>query len=163
MQQSPSWKANSFSATQEIPRNLWNPEVHYRIYKSPPPVPILSQLHPVHAPLFHVLNILFDIILPPTPGSPKWSPSLRSPYQNPLRSCPLPHTCHMPRPSHSSQFDHLDYIWWWIQVRGFVRCFVTWNVLRWGVISTLPSPQAGRPPLLRCPRLLIQFIRSYPP
>jgi len=35
--------------------------------------------------------------------------------------------------------------------------------LRWGVVSASPNLQAGAPPLVGCPRLVIQYIRSYPP
>ena len=45
--------ANWFVASQEIPPISPNPKVHYRIHKSPPPVPILSQFDPVHTPSPH--------------------------------------------------------------------------------------------------------------
>ena len=50
MEQSPSWEANRFSASQEISRILLNLKVHYSIHKSPPPLPVLSHISPVHDP-----------------------------------------------------------------------------------------------------------------
>ena len=96
IKQSLSWEANSFAASQEIPRILWNPKVYYRSYKCPPPVPILSQLDPAHTPSSHFLKIHLNIILPSTPGSPKWSLFYRFPDQNSVYASPLPHMRHMP-------------------------------------------------------------------
>ena len=47
MEQSPSWEANRFSASQEIPHILWNPKVHYRTHTCLPPFHILSQIDPI--------------------------------------------------------------------------------------------------------------------
>jgi hypothetical protein len=48
VEQSSSGEANRFGASKEIPQVLWNLRVHYCNHKCPPPVPILSQLDPVH-------------------------------------------------------------------------------------------------------------------
>ena len=40
------------------------------------------------------------------------------------------------------------------------ECFLT-KFSEGGFVKTSPNPQAGGPPLVGCPRLLIQFIRSY--
>jgi hypothetical protein len=103
MEQCPSWEAKRFSASQEMSRILWHPEVHYRIQKCPPTVPFLNQPNPVHTSTSHHLKIHFNIILSSTPGSPHWSLSLRFPHQNPVHASPLPCTRYMPRPSNSSR------------------------------------------------------------
>jgi hypothetical protein len=43
-----------------------------------------------------------------------------SPHQNPVCTSPLSHTCYMPRPPHSSWFDHPNNIWWSVQIIKFL-------------------------------------------
>ena len=104
MVQSPSWAANWFAASQEIPRISPNPKVYHRTHKPPPLVSILGQPNPVHIPTSHLLEIHPNIIHPSKPRSPQWSPSLWFPHQDPIHSLLLTHTRHIPSPSHSSRF-----------------------------------------------------------
>jgi len=82
MDQNPSRGRNKSSASQKNTRILWNPTVSLHIHKRRPPIPILSQINPVHAPISHILEIYFNIVLPSKLRSSKWSLSLRSPHLN---------------------------------------------------------------------------------
>jgi hypothetical protein len=66
MELSPSSEAANCTATQELPIILWNPKVHYRVHNSPPHLLIPRQIYPVHATLFYLLEIRFNIVHPPT-------------------------------------------------------------------------------------------------
>jgi hypothetical protein len=90
-----SREANWFSASQEIPRILWNPNVLYRVRKCPSP-PIVSQLDAGHVPTSHFLKIHLNTIFPPTPGFSNWSLSLRFPHQNPVYIILYPYVLHAP-------------------------------------------------------------------
>ena len=53
----------------------------------------------------HILKTCFDITFPRTPGSSKWSLSVKCPHQSHICISPLHHMCHM------TQLYHLSLIW----------------------------------------------------
>jgi hypothetical protein len=73
MEISPSSEAASCALTQEFLNTLCKPKVHYRVQKSPPIVPILSQINSVHTVVSYPYKIHFKIILPHTYRYFLWS------------------------------------------------------------------------------------------
>jgi hypothetical protein len=57
-----SWEAANCAATQELPSMLRNPKIHYRVHKSPPLIPILSQINPVHTIPSYLSKIYLNIV-----------------------------------------------------------------------------------------------------
>ena len=62
MEQSFFWEADRCSVSQKISRILCNVIVHYFIQNRLPPVPIPSQINPIHAFPSHFLKIHFTIV-----------------------------------------------------------------------------------------------------
>ena len=114
--QYPSWETTRFPASFEIPRILWNPKFHYRIHKCPPPIPVLIQIDPAHAPAPHLLKIHLKIILPSTTWASELSLSVRFPHQNLVYTSPFPHTCYISHLYHSSRFNHPNNIGWGVPI-----------------------------------------------
>jgi hypothetical protein len=110
MEQSSSWKADRSSASQEIPRILWNLKICYRIHKCPPLVLTMSQIKPVHA--LHPTSWRPILILssPLRLGLP--SGLFTSGFHTKTLYVAL-HTCYMARPSF---WFYLPNIWWAVQV-----------------------------------------------
>jgi hypothetical protein len=80
--------------------------------------------------------------------------SHRFPHQNPVYATPLPHTCYLLRPSHSSLFDHPNDIGRAVQIIKFLimyfsplPCYLV--PLRPKIFSSAPysqTPSAYVPP-----------------
>jgi len=86
-------------------------EANRYAFKAPLTLPYLELPQSSPGLPSHFLKIHVDIVLPSTPRSCKWFLSLKPPHQNPARTSPVSHTCHMPRPP-----DHPNSIWWGIHI-----------------------------------------------
>ena len=110
-------------------------------YTCPYPEPDQSSSWP------HPLKVHFNIFLPSTLGSSKWSISLRFPHQNPLCTSTLPHTYYMTFQSHPSPFDHPSNVWLVVQVTKLLIMYA--SPLPRFLVPSMPK-YAPQHPILIC-------------
>ena len=131
MVQSPSWEANWFAASQEVPRISWNPKVHYRTHNRPPAVSILGQPNPVHIPTSHLLEIHPNIITHLLLGLP--SGLLPSGFPTKTLYTPSPHP-HAPYTQPISFFSILSPAQYWVRSTNHLAA-------RYAISSIPPLPR----------------------
>jgi len=118
MEQSISWEAKSFSANQNAPHTIYVTRSSNTAFtrarnlyqtwaRLVPSTSCLKKIY-IHS------NIIILSIL----SSSKCYLSARHRHQNPACICPLPHTCHMSRQSHTSIFNQPNFISWWYSSWG---------------------------------------------
>jgi len=122
------------------PNRSWARPCPIRIDHELAPAPFLREINPVHALPSYFLKIHFNIIIPSTPMSPKWSASPSFPQQNPAciypyvpNAPPIPVFLVLPPANHEdySKQAHYDKDWF---SRNCLLLVVTCS--KWGHAKT---------------------------
>jgi hypothetical protein len=115
----PSWEANS-RPVRQIPRLLWNPNVHCHVHKSPPQDPVLSQMNPVHTITLQFSEFFLTLFSYLHPGLTR--SLFRSSFPTRIQYAFLfPfHAFCLTRSSYP-WFDHPSNIWWRLEIVKFLK------------------------------------------
>jgi hypothetical protein len=116
VEQSPSWKANNHSVSQEVPRLLWN-QMFITVFTTARHWPLswarciqFTTSHPISLHSILILSSSLRLGLP--------SGLLPSGFyiKNNVFVSNISRACYMFHPSHPPKFDHPNNIWWIVQV-----------------------------------------------
>jgi len=125
IEQNPSWEANQFSASQEIPPILCNQKVHYREFTRVCHLSLFWARSIQYMPQIPCLKFHLNIILPSMPGFSTWSLSIWFPHQTqyaPLLS-PICTAC----PAHPILLGLVTWIIFGEEYRSLSSSFCSFN------------------------------------
>jgi hypothetical protein len=144
-QHSPSWEANRFAATEEIPRIFMEPEISLPHSQVP-----ATCLYTEPSQPYYFLKIYLNIILPSSPGSSNWSLHLMFLHRNIVHASPPASELHAPPISFFSILSPAQLIVsaFFFQNKTIKNCrqfvynqfyyeFITLGRLSWSCASTL--------------------------
>jgi hypothetical protein len=134
MEKSPSWEASSYSASQEIPRLLWNRKFITVFARSRNWT--LSWASCIQSAPSQSIALGFVLIL-------SFHTHFSLPDQNFTCISRLPHAFYILHPYHLPWFDHTDHIWWSVQITKLL---------------IMQSSPASRYFLLLCPNIFLSTL-----
>ena len=106
----------------------------------------MSQINPIHANIYHFMNIYFNIILTSMLRSSNGLfPSGFFFHQKPVRTSPHTHTCYIPRPFHSCWFDCPNDIQWGVETMTLI------------IISSCPPSRRSFAPKYLSQRYFVEY------
>ena len=123
MEQSPSWETKRFVASQKNSPHFMEPKSSLPQSQVPATCPYLEPDPTSPCPHLPLPEYPFCIVVPSTPGSSKWSLSLRCPHQKPVCTSPLHLTRYLPHPPFSSWFVRSNNIWSAVHMIKFIMSF----------------------------------------
>jgi hypothetical protein len=160
MELSPSWEAANWAATQEIPNIFWNPNVYCPVLKSPPLVPIHSQINPVQSSCSISLRSILLLSTRLRLGLPSGIFLLVS-HKYPTHSSSLL-SCYIPCSSHSPWLRHSNYTWKRVHVmKHYFSVFSNLLSLHLSSVQIFFSTPCSHTPSVYIPPLIQFILTSY--
>ena len=111
-------------------------------------------------PAFHRTRRFITALTSLRHPSLSWASPIESIISSPFVFCVMPPLETLPPPGDPSGGVVYLRIVLFPEQASCMWVFLNSAVLQGGIVSPSPNPHAGGPPLVGCPRLLIQFIRS---
>ena len=119
MQQIDSWELKMSSLNKKFPA-FYDSRMFITVFREVSHLSLSWSRSIQSTPLFYFLNTHFNTSIPSKPWFSEFSLYLTFPHWNTIRTSPIPHKYHTPRPAHYFLFYYLNNIWRDVRITKFL-------------------------------------------